>query len=70
MSPKEMFYSVESLNCEIFNLKSFAYILILFYFLHVWIRIRIQNTDLDPEGFCIRIQYGSNTDPDPQHSAK
>ena len=33
----------------------------------MWIRIRIPNTDPDPGSSWIRIQYGSNTDPDPQH---
>ena len=28
-------------------------------YLHMWIRIRIWNTDPDPESFWIRIQYGS-----------
>ena len=44
MSPKEIFKSVESLNCE-FYLKSYIFCLHFNPFLHVWIRIRIPNTD-------------------------
>ena len=50
-------------------LKSYTFCLYFILYLHVWIRIRIKNTDPYPQSSWIRIQYGSgsNTDPDPQH---
>ena len=59
MSPKEIFQSVESLNCEFTYTTYILHLLPLFnpicIYIHVW--IRIQKT---PE-------YGTNTYLDPQH---
>ena len=51
------------------NLTSFAVILILNFFCMFGAGSvpGIPNTDPGPESPWIRIQYGSNTDPNPQH---
>ena len=57
---KELFFfkslSVQSLNCEFIFLKSFTFCLYFILYFYVWIQIHKA-----PE-------YGSNTDPDLQHS--
>ena len=56
LSPKEIFNHL-GLWIVGWYLKSYIFCLHFNIYLHVWIRIRIQEA---PE-------YGSNTDPDPQH---
>ena len=51
-------------------LKSCTFGSFFIIFLHVWIRIRIRNTgmDPDPQNSWIRIQYGSTTMPSPHET--
>ena len=73
LSPKDI-----SWVSELLIVKSSIFCLHFNLYLHVWIRIRIPNPDpyfeyVSGSVFWIRIriqeapEYGSNTDPDPQH---
>ena len=55
MSPKEICTKL-SLWIVNFYLKSYIFCLHFTLYLHVWIRIRIPNTDPDPERSWIRIR--------------
>ena len=62
MIPEELFSEL-SLWTGNFNLKSFNF--------HVYIRIHIENTNTDPQSsWVLNSEYGTNTDPDPQHYKK
>ena len=60
MSPEE-FFSQLSLWIVNLCLKSYPFPLYFILYLQVWIRIRIQNMDPDPQSSWIRRQYGSIT---------
>ena len=58
--PGRNFKSVESLNGELMS--SIIHVLpLIFLYLPVWIRIRIRNTDPDPQGSWMRIKFGSGS---------
>ena len=60
MSPKEIFSQLSHWILKKF-LQSYTFCLYFILFLHVWIRIRILDTDPDQQSSWIRIQYGSGS---------
>ena len=55
MSPKEIFSKLSHWIVNLF-LESDTFFLYFILFLHVWIRIRILNSDPDPQSSWIRIR--------------